>query len=229
MTRQCLAWLFILLLPIYFSVPVSTSYFDVSKKPWKKIALTFDDGPRPASTARLKRVLEQYQIPATFFVVGKMAQRYPQAVIDLSRSGHEIANHSWSHPNIRHLNEKQVLSELDSTRELIFELTGQQTRLFRTPGSNKTYLKNKFRVPHHYTLVLWDIHGNDHRVEAHQHIADTVIAQAQHGDIVLLHSGVQATVDALDCIIPELKARGFEFVTVSEILTSPYSPSIIQG
>lgn len=230
--RRILVLSFILFFPSF----VSTSNLDLPDRSLKKVALTFDDGPRPAAVHRLNSVLTQHNVRGTFFIVGKMAARYPQSIRDLASAGHEIANHSWSHPDIRRISSEEFVWELDATRELIHELTGQETWLFRTPGSTRSYLTSRFRVPSKYTLILWDLHSRDH-IDINSHdMTQHILSQIHDGDILLMHTGVQNTIDSLECLIPELKARGFEFVTVSEILKhkklnnfSVRDPSVIQG
>ena len=226
----------LILLFSLFPASVSPTYYFPQKQPTKKVAFTFDDGPRPAATLRLRTILAQYHISATFFIVGRMAAKYPDLIRDLSGDGHEIANHTWSHPDIRTLTPQQMKRELDYTRDIIYQLTGIDTRLFRTPGSTMEYLTKWFTVPESYTLVLWDVHSLDHERKPRDEIIERIESQVKDGDIILFHSGVPSTVESLDCIIPELRRRGFEFLTVSEILRyrhlrdlSSSHPTIIHG
>lgn len=190
----------------------------VSSSSPARVALTFDDGPRPTPTYRLKHILWRYRVPATFFVVGKMAVQHPEVLQALARDGHEICNHSWSHADFRFLSPQQIRRELDQTRLLIQSITGQKTFYFRTPGLTEEYIRKKFRVPAGYELVLWNVHSLDQEGGTAEEIADRVIDNVKDGDVVLLHNGLQTTMEALDIIIPELKERGFEFVTVNDLL-----------
>jgi peptidoglycan/xylan/chitin deacetylase (PgdA/CDA1 family) len=137
---------------------------------------------------------------------------------DLTAQGHEIANHTWSHPDIRLLSPRQMRWELDRTRELIELITGRRTSLFRTPGSTEAYLRKTFRVPAGYQLVMWNVHSLDQEGISAQQIAQRVLSKVKNGDIVLMHNGLETTIASLGIIIPELRKRGFEFVTVSELL-----------
>lgn len=205
------------------------------QKPTKKVALTFDDGPRPASTRRLRRLLHRHQVPASFFIVGHMAVRYPEEVRGLARDGHEIANHSWSHPDLKSLSKEAFLWELEATRLLIEELTHQKTWYFRTPGSTESYIRRKFEVPYPYKLVLWDVHSLDHEGLGAEAIFDRVYNHVSDGDVILLHNGLESTVQALDCLIPALKSEGFEFVTLSTLFSAPLAqhpssrPVLVEG
>ncbi len=183
-----------------------------------RVALTFDDGPRPLPTLQLCEVLGTYRIPATFFVVGSVAAKYPELLQALTGQGHEIANHTWSHPNVRKLSAPQMRAELDRTREMIQAVTGRTTYLFRTPGGTASFLRHRFRVPLGYKLVLWNVHSLDQEGRSADEIAARVLDQVKDGDIVLMHNGLPATVQALELIVPTLQRRGFEFVTVTQLL-----------
>jgi peptidoglycan/xylan/chitin deacetylase (PgdA/CDA1 family) len=183
-----------------------------------RVALTFDDGPHPIPTIKLCNELAYYHTPATFFIVGSVAQKSPEILQALVGEGHEIASHTWSHPDIRRTSARQMRSELDRTRELIRSVTGRDTTLFRTPGGTEAYLRKHFHVPAGYQLVLWDVHSLDQEGVSANRISARVLSRVRGGDIVLMHNGLDTTLEALNTIIPALKKRGFEFVTVSELL-----------
>lgn len=181
------------------------------------VALTFDDGPWPVPTARLVHLLRRHGAKATFFVVGHVAERHPETVRLLAREGHELANHTWSHPDLRDTSPAALRFELARTRLLIKRLTGADTPLFRTPGSTRHFLRRRFRSPIGYDLVLWDVHSMDHALKEPDAIADRILSSVQAGDIILLHNGTSATLEALDHVLATLRRKGFEFVTVSEL------------
>jgi peptidoglycan/xylan/chitin deacetylase (PgdA/CDA1 family) len=183
----------------------------------KPIALTFDDGPRPETTKRILAVLERYHVHATFFVVGHVACHYPEVLKTLDAEGHELANHSWTHSDIRGWSPRRARWELDSTRLLIEGITGKKTFYFRTPGSTEGFIRKHFRVPKPYHLVLWDVHSLDQEGISAQQIVDRVEAQVKAGDVLLFHNGIGATVEALEFLIPDLKAKGYSFVTLSTL------------
>ena len=211
----------IILLAVTFSLLFPARAVPLEWLSWfsaPKVALTFDDGPHPKPTALLMEVLRRHQAPATFFVVGRVAVRYPEVLRALAASGHEISNHTWNHPDVRSISTSAFRHELDQTRLLIQAVTGQRTFLFRTPGGTDTYLRNSFRVPSGYQLVLWDVHSLDQEKISAERIAERVISQVKDGDVVLMHNGFESTRDALEIIIPALKQRGFQFVTVTDLL-----------
>ena len=188
----------------------------VPRRPW--IALTFDDGPHPVMTERLLAMLKNEGVPATFFVVGKMAARYPQILQEISRQGHEIANHTYSHPNLARADKKTLLTELAQTRSIIQKLTGQDTLLYRPPGGNYSRQSLKVASQAGYHMILWtvltkDVNGASIPVMQHH-----VLSSASDGAIVLMHSGIPNTVDMLPSVIEKLRAQGYHFVTVSQLL-----------
>lgn len=207
---------FILLIFLQPALLVPSSVPPFKRQKW--VALTFDDGPWPQPTWKIQKILRSNGIPATFFIVGKVAARFPNVVRALSRDGNEIANHSWSHPDIEKIQPSQMRVEFQKTRDLIRTLTGQDTDLVRTPGSTRHYILKRFHVPKGYRLVLWDVHAMDHRPSVGNAICERVLRDIRPGSIVLLHNGRQETVDALRRLIPELKKRNYHFATVSQLM-----------
>ncbi len=169
-------------------------------------------------TMQLCDVLARYQVPATFFIVGRVAAECPQTLKFLSGRGHELAGHTWTHSDIRRMSTDALRDELDRTRALIRSTTGRDTFLFRTPGGTEAFLRHSFRVPAGYQLVLWDVHSLDQEGISARRIASRVLSQVKNGDVILMHNGLASTRDALDVIIPTLQARGYEFVTVSDLM-----------
>lgn len=184
----------------------------------KRIAFTFDDGPRPEGTQDLIDLLDVKNVRGTFFVVGQQAEKYPDLVRELASRGHEVDNHSWSHPLIETVSAKAFQLELDKTRFLIKKLTGRETFLFRAPGGTEDYLRHDLVVPWGYRMVLWTVHTLDHEKPPPEQIRERVLDGARDGAIVLFHTGVKSTLEALPDLIDTLKEQGYSFVTVSELL-----------
>ena len=185
-----------------------------------KIALTFDDGPHPVYTDRLISVLRQNKVPATFFVVGKMALQHPELVEELSLAGHEIEVHGFTHTNLTKLSERDVEKELNETRSIIEDITGKKCFFFRPPGGqfNDKVIKEASLLGEE--MVLWSVFPKDHEENDPEIIIQRVMAQAADGGVVLLHSGRDPTIAALPEIIKRLREKGFEFVTVVELRSS---------
>lgn len=190
----------------------------------KVIALTFDDGPNAAQTPQILDLLKQYDAKATFFVVGKRMEKYPDLVRREANEGHELANHTYNHPYFKQSTpSEQIRQEILKNQQLITSLTRQKPRLFRPPGG--FYSENIVEASKEagYLTVLWSWHQDtkDWRSPGVDKIVRKVLDNARNGDIVLFHDHVEnnpQTVEALKQILPELKQRGFRFVTVSELL-----------
>ena len=184
-------------------------------RPW--IALTFDDGPHPVMTERLLGVLEKAQVSATFFVVGKMAERYPYLVQEISAAGHEVSNHSYNHFHFAALSPRDALAELSRTRAVIRRLTGKDTAYYRPPGGRFSRGIAKAAAGAGYHMVLWSTLTKDVDGASSTAIAQRILRGAHDGDIILMHSGMPNTLEALPNVIETLKAQGYQFVTVSTL------------
>jgi peptidoglycan-N-acetylglucosamine deacetylase len=194
----------------------------------KRVALTFDDGPHHRFTPDILNLLDTYQAQATFFVLGRHAARYPHVMRELVKSGHELGNHSFSHLRFPAANREAWLREMKRT-ELELELLGcPDLPLFRPPYSDFNQGLVNFLANLHRRLVLWSVDSADWREPDPLAIAANVLSRVKPGDIVIFHDSDETgtvdrrpTVEALGLILPALKARGYEFVTVSEILSPP--------
>lgn len=190
----------------------------------KIIALTFDDGPDPMDTPEILELLKKYDIKATFFVVGKKVEMYPELAKREAFEGHELANHTYSHLYLnKQMSEERIHNEIVKAEETIFNITGQRPTLFRPPGG--FYNEKVIRVlkSSGYQIIMWSWHQDARdwdRPGVHK-IVNSILQKTQKGDIVLLHDYVEGktqTIEALKQILPKLKERGFRFVTVSELL-----------
>jgi len=182
----------------------------------KMVALTFDDGPN-GNTDTLLDILKEEDVTATFFVVGRMVEKYPQLLEEIFNRGHEISNHTYSHPNLTMLSAREVIYELDKTRGLVREVIGKDPHFFRPPGGRYNQRILKIAEAAGYTMVMWDINTDD-LISTPEKIYREIVNYAEDGDIVLLHNGTTSTIEIIGKVIDELRKKGFGFVTVSEIL-----------
>ncbi|MCQ6558574.1 polysaccharide deacetylase family protein [Paenibacillus mendelii] len=195
----------------------------------KMIALTFDDGPDRVQTNEILDLLHRFDAKSTFFVVGKRVAQYPDLLRRVVEEGHEVANHTYNHIYFKlPASEEIVRQEIESTEKEIFQATGLKSSLFRPPGG--TYDDRIVQVSNRMGLmpVMWSWHQDtrDWSRPGIRKIVDKVLQNARNGDIVLFHDHVQGksqTIPALEIILPELKARGFRLVTVSELIKSSVS------
>lgn len=186
-----------------------------------EIALTFDDGPAATYTAEILSILQRYQVPATFFLIGSHVQSYPDLARAEAADGYAVGDHTWSHPNLTQLSASQITQQLASARQTILQVTGVRTVLFRPPGGsyNRQVLVSAASLQ--LTTILWSIDPRDWSRPGTSAIIDFVLANARNGSIILLHDGGgdrSQTVAALPSIIEHLLDRGFTFVTISQML-----------
>ena len=189
----------------------------------QKIALTFDDGPHKEYTAEILDILDEFGIKATFFVVGSNCEAYPDLVCRAIASGHEIGNHTYSHPHLTGIAEETLTREVERTESVLYTLGEYRTRLFRPPEGVYSKTVSKTIAAFGYIPVLWTVDTEDWRLPSAKTIADRVLRSTEPGVIILCHdyvSGKSNTPDALRIFIPELLHQGYVFVTVSELLES---------
>ncbi len=188
-----------------------------------KIALTFDDGPSSKYTEKILSILDEYNIKATFFVVGANAKEYPDIIKKEIACGHELANHTYSHANLRSLKFDIAKEELCKTERTIAEICNYRTRLIRPPGGKYSDGIKTLAESLDYKLVLWSIDTRDWAHSSVESICKNVLNNVVSGDIILFHDYIpheSPTPEALRIIIPTLIERGFSFVTVSELIGS---------
>ena len=189
----------------------------------KKVALTFDDGPDSKYTPQIMEILDEYDVLATFYYVGQNIESNPDVLKDTVGRGHEVGNHSWSHPNLRYLPEGEFVKEIDKTSDIIKAYTGEEVATLRPPYGDLDIDNMPYLVEENYNVVNWSIDTWDWWNRDSNKILINVLKDLHPDSIILLHSagsseGYQSTVDALPEIIYNLKLRGYEFVTVSEII-----------
>ncbi len=192
----------------------------------KKIALTFDDGPHPRYTKEILSILEEYGITATFFIIGVNAVNYPEDLKRIVDSGCEIGNHTYSHHTLNKLNPDDVKNEIMECEKVLCELTGKKPSVFRPPQGILPTSIDTIVWEAHYNVVLWSIDTRDWAMNPSNEIVKTVLAQLKGGDIILMHdyvSGGNTTCEALRMMIPEILERGYEFVTVSEMINGDHA------
>ncbi len=188
---------------------------DLSGVEAKKIAITFDDGPDENYTQLLLDGLQKRSVKATFFVMGKKAQEYPEIVRRMSDEGHLVGNHTYTHMQLARGKEDIFRQELQKTSQVIEEITGESPLFVRPPFGT---WDRKFENELNMFPVLWTIDPLDWCSDDADCVARNVIARAKENDIILMHDQYKSSVTAAFMIIDELQSQGYEFVTVDEIL-----------
>lgn len=195
--------------------PNRTSVLERGDSRVKEIALTFDDGPHPIYTEKLLALLRQERVPATFFVVGKMAERYPNLVREEVVDGDLVGNHTFSHVTLTRLPDSEIRTEYRACNDVLLQITGQVPRYCRPPGGDTDPRVVAAARSLGLTTVLWTDDPGDFASPGDAKIEDRVLAKIGNGGIVLLHDGIQQTLDVLPRIVKYARERGYRFVTVA--------------
>ncbi len=177
------------------------------------VALTFDDGPK-TETTQLLDVLKSKGVKATFFVVGKQCEKYPDVLKRISDEGHALGNHTYSHSALEYLHPQAIEKEIFRCQVAVRDITGREMRLIRPPGAHfgdkvKT-IARKFGL----RIVLYSANCSKVEGTTAEKIAKFVISSAKPGAVILMHNLDRVTLQALPRIIDELRAKGYDFVTL---------------
>lgn len=180
-----------------------------------KIALTFDDGPYPNYTRQLLEGLKERDVRATFFVLGKSAEEYPDVIEKMYQDGHLIGNHTYHHVELTNMGREEFKEEIILTNELLYKLNGEYPQFIRPPFGawEKDLEKELGMIP-----VLWTVDPLDWCTENSSAVVQKVVTNVKENDIILLHDCYKSSVTAALEIVDILKEQGYEFVTVDEIL-----------
>jgi len=183
------------------------------------IAMTFDDGPSATLTPKLLDLLATRHIKVTFFVIGENVAEHPEIVARAAREGHEIGNHSWSHPNFGKMSDDNVRSQLRRTDDAIRSATGNRPTLMRPPyGSITAREKHWIHDEFGYRIILWDVDPYDWKRPGPAVVRNRILKETQPGSIVLSHDIHPGTIEAMPSTLDALEAKGFKFVTISELI-----------
>jgi peptidoglycan/xylan/chitin deacetylase (PgdA/CDA1 family) len=194
----------------------------------KQVVLTFDDGPSPVWTPQILDALKKENIKAVFFMVGYHAQKYPDIARRVVREGHTIGNHGFAHSVMFYYTPAEIEEEIKYAEHVIKEITGETTKYFRPP---KAWLRNKMKAlikSMGYETVLWSLNSKDWVTFNHKSMVRHIVKNVKNGDILLFHdsgnvAGAEGgnrrqTVKAVSLLARTLRDKGFEFVTIEELL-----------
>lgn len=181
------------------------------KKPM--VALTFDDGPYTPVTSRILKTAGKYDAKVTFFVVGDRVSTYAKVMKKAYRQGHQIASHTYHHVNLTKLDSAGMLKELDESNTAVKQVIGREMSAIRPPeGAVNDLMRKTFKIP----MIYWSIDTEDWRSRDASQILQKA-KKIKDGDIVLMHDLYPSTADAVQSLIPRLKKKGFQLVTVDEL------------
>lgn len=181
------------------------------------VALTFDDGPHIWKTPLLLDILDDLDIRATFFIVGRQAVQFPEILSEIIARGHGVANHSWSHKNMPLLDPDQIFDEIAFCSQAVETITGVRPRFFRPPGGNWNEAVVSIAVELGLTTILWSVNAYDTTSKSPEEIASSVVRNTGPGSIVLLHGGMDNTIEALPLIAAGLREKKLLFATLDQL------------
>jgi peptidoglycan/xylan/chitin deacetylase (PgdA/CDA1 family) len=189
----------------------------------KVVALTYDDGPHPVYTPQILSILRKYRVKATFFMIGKNMDKYPEIVRRVVADGHAIGNHTYTHPSdINADSRAQAKGEMEACEKTIERLTGRRSYLFRPPKGFMDEIVYSAAKRMGYRTILWTVCADNHTAPTPRLMADRVLSQVRPGAIVLIHDGYLPIrwkdVRATPLIIEGLRREGYRFVTIPELL-----------
>jgi peptidoglycan/xylan/chitin deacetylase (PgdA/CDA1 family) len=193
-----------------------------------KVALTFDDGPSAVWTPRILNELKKAGIKATFFMIGHHVKEHPDIARSVAESGHAIGNHGYAHSVMLYYTPDEIEEEIKYAEHIIREATGVTTRFFRPP---KAWLRAKIKKKIKsigYDIVLWSLNSKDWVMFNHKYIVKYISMRIKNGDILLFHDSGNVfsteggnrtqTVKAIPLLVKALRKKGFEFVTVEQLM-----------
>jgi peptidoglycan/xylan/chitin deacetylase (PgdA/CDA1 family) len=191
----------------------------------KLICLTYDDGPDPF-TPKLLAYLNENKVPATFYMLGERVKEYPHMVQQIVESGHELGNHTYDHKQLSKMSADKIREELVSTQELLTSASSSApVPTMRPPYGAQNATVRAICKELGYKVVLWDVDTNDWMGRPAAQMINTILKGTSDGSIILMHDrkhkGVETVLETTKTVVPELRARGFTFVTVSQLLSHP--------
>lgn len=194
------------------------------------VAMTFDDGPHPKNTPRLLDILRARNVKATFFVIGRSVDLYPQVVRRTVAEGHEIGNHSHTHRLLSKLSDSEVRHEMARCQDAVGRAAGVRMRTMRPPyGGLLQRQRELVHAEFGYPTILWNVDPLDWKRPGPSVVTSRILSAANAGSIILAHDLHAPTVDAMPATIDGLLRRGFKFVTVSQLLAMKTEPATAQA
>jgi peptidoglycan/xylan/chitin deacetylase (PgdA/CDA1 family) len=191
----------------------------------KVVALTFDDGPHPAKVEELLDLLNDLDVKATFFVVGMMVERHPELIKMEAAAGHEVEDHSFSHVNLSKLPEQDCETEYMACSDLIYHVLGTHPKFCRPPGGQATPYVMEAAARNHLVTAMWSDDPKDYANPGDDLIIERLMDHVSPGAIILLHEGVDQTMEILPDLVNSLRAQGYTFVTMEQLYANSHPSS----
>lgn len=184
----------------------------------KVVSISFDAAWGNEQTNTLLDILDEYKVKSTFFLVGEWVDKYPDSVKEIAKRGHDVGNHSDTHAHMTQQSTDEQMKEISSCNEKIKALTGTSPTLFRPPyGDYDNSVVASVKNSNMY-CVQWDVDSLDWKDPTPQQMVERITSKLTSGSIILMHNGAKNTPEALPMIIDAVRAEGYEFVPISEII-----------
>ena len=184
----------------------------------KKIAFTMNCAWNDSDIDSILETLEKNQVKITFFIVGEWADKYPEAVKKIYEAGHEIGSHSNTHPHVNNISEEKNLEEIQLSVNKIEKITGEKTKLYRTPYGEYNDKVIKVAQEKGYYPIQWNLDTLDYKDLTGEEMWNRIKDKLSNGSIILSHNGTKNTASSLDMLIKNIKEKGYEIVKVSELI-----------
>jgi peptidoglycan/xylan/chitin deacetylase (PgdA/CDA1 family) len=188
----------------------------------KVVAITFDDGPNPIFTAQVLEIFREAEGKATFFMIGEQMDKHPEMVKKVVEQGHEIGNHTYTHPKLSQLSLAECLAEIERTEKLLEELVGQKPVVFRPPYLDYNQDTILIMQQKDYPMIgALNMEAQDWEMPGVDHILVKSRDCVKNGSILIFHDGYgdrSQTIEAVRILVSELTSQGYQLVTVSELL-----------
>lgn len=184
----------------------------------KEIALTINCAWNDSDIDKIIEVLKSNNVKATFFMVGDWVEKYPEAVKKINQEGHEIGSHSDTHPHVNQLSSEENLEEIKTSSKKIEQITNKKVTLYRPPYGEYNNTVIKVANENSYIPIQWSLDTLDYTGITGNEMWNKIKDKISNGDIILMHNGTEHTADSLDMIIKNIKEKGFNLVTVSDLI-----------
>lgn len=187
-------------------------------RPDKKISITLDGTWGAENTEKLLKIFADNDIDITFFFAGYWLKKYPDLVKKIALAGHEVGNHTYTHPHCSKLSAEKITEELEKTSDLIEELIGKRPVFFRPPFGDYNNQVIETAQNNGYQVIQWSVDSLDWQEPGVDFIVKRVLENVSAGDIILMHNNAPDTPEALEILIPALKKKGYEIVPLSQLV-----------
>lgn len=184
----------------------------------KKVALTMNCAWNADDIEQILDILDRKNVKITFFMVGDWIDKYQDAIKKINEAGHEIANHSNTHPHVNNLTYTENVNEIQKCNDKIYNITGKKNKLYRAPYGEYNDNVLLAATDNNFYVIQWNIDTLDYNNLDSDQMIERINKKINNGSIILMHNGTENTANSLEAIIDDIKSKGYEIVTVSNLI-----------